>query len=243
MHLGQRRHHAAIAFVGDQRRRAGFGRARARGDRLLGRRQQTVDARNGTVKFGYDGQGQLLSVTDPRSLTTSYTRTGVGGLTQQQSPDTGSTSFTLNALGLPDSSTDARGVVSSYSYDKLNRLTKRTIKTITTTRELLWTYDQTDAAHGYGVGRLTRTSNPEVTTDWRYDQYGQVLQQTQTYGTRALAVGYTYTTGGQISTVAYPSGRVVSYSYEQGKLKSISLAPSAGDVSRTLVSGLTRSKR
>ncbi len=203
---------------------------------LLGRRQQTVDAKNGTVKFGYDGQGQLLSVTDPRSLTTSYTRTGVGGLTQQQSPDTGSTSFTLNALGLPDSSTDARGVVSSYSYDQLNRLTKRSLKSGTSTRNLVWTYDQVDAAHGYGVGRLTRTSNPEVTTDWRYDQYGQVLQQTQTYGTLTLAVGYSYTTGGQVSSVTYPSGRVVSYRYEQGRLKSISLAPTASGTVQTLVS-------
>ncbi len=205
---------------------------------LLGRRQQTVDARNGTVKLGYDGQDQLLSVTDPRTLTTSYARTGLGGLTQQKSPDTGTTSYALNALGLPDSSTDARGVVSSYTYDKLNRLTKRSLKSGSSTRDLVWTYDQADAAHGYGVGRLTRTSNPEVTTDWRYDQYGQVLQQTQTYGTQVLAVGYSYSPGGQVSSVTYPSGRVVSYSYEQGRLKSISLAPSAGDVSRTLVSGV-----
>ena len=70
------------------------------------------------------------------------------------------------------------------------------------------------------------------------DQYGQALQHTQTVGTRALVVGYSYTPGGQLNTVTYPSGRVVSYSYEQGLLKGISLAPTAAGTARTLVSGV-----
>ena len=44
------------------------------------------------TQFSYDANDNLLSVKDPRSLTTSYSYNGFGDLVSQLSPDTGTTS-------------------------------------------------------------------------------------------------------------------------------------------------------
>jgi YD repeat-containing protein len=71
----------------------------------------------------------LTSVRDPRNLVTGYSVDGLDNAKQTVSPDTGSTSNTYDAAGNLKTATDARGKVSTYSYDALNRLTGITFKT------------------------------------------------------------------------------------------------------------------
>src|SRR5207245_7443254 len=94
----------------------------------------------------------LTSVTDPRTLTTSYTYTGFGDLKTQVSPDTGTTTNTYDSVGNLAISTDMRGAVSTYTYDALNRVKTVAYKLGSTTDQTLtFTYD----AGTNGTGRLT----------------------------------------------------------------------------------------
>ena len=55
---------------------------------------------------------------------TQYPRNGLGDTTQLISPDTGTARHTYDAAGNLKTRTDSRGVLATYTYDALNRLTQ-----------------------------------------------------------------------------------------------------------------------
>ena len=155
----------------------------------LSRRTSTTDAKNGVTQFGYDLLDQLTSVKDPRQLTTQYQPSGLGDVKTLVSPDTGTANSTYDAAGNLKTRTDARGVLATYSYDALNRLTQIAYsKTGDTTRNVKFTYDQTGASFGSGIGRLTTLSSPDVSTALRYDALGRVTATMQNAAGRVLTV-------------------------------------------------------
>ena len=103
---------------------------RKQGYDALNRLISTIDDYNGNntatanaqTASTYDATDNLEAVSDPSSLNTVYDRNGLGDLTGIHSPDTGTTTFTLDAAGNRLTRTDARGVVTTYTYDALNRL-------------------------------------------------------------------------------------------------------------------------
>jgi RHS repeat-associated protein len=167
---------------------------------------------NPVTQFGVDGLDQLTSVTDARSLATSYTVNGLGNLTQQVSPDTGTTINTFDTAGNVLTSKDARGKKTTYTYDGINRLIQAKYSDGTIT---YYYYDE----GANGVGHLTRVVDPgPVTTTWTYTTQGRVASKTQqlTAGgaTRTHTLQYAYNpTTGQLSSITYPSGRVIGLLY------------------------------
>ncbi len=189
------------------------------------------------IGLSYDLQDQPATVTDPRSLTTSYTTSGLGDTTVQASPDTGTTNRTFYDNGLLKTSTDARGRVATYTYDALNRL-----GTISYTSGVgtVFTYDQ----GAYGIGHLTSVTDESGSTSFGYDGLGHVLVKTQTVGPSAkvFSLNYTWaTTGsanGKLQAVKYPSGAIVNYGYDSaGRVNSVSVTGADGAVT-PILSGL-----
>jgi YD repeat-containing protein len=104
-------------------------------------------------------------------------------------------------------STDAREKVGTFKYDDLNRPL-----TITWTggETITYTYDTgTD-----GIGHLTKMVDPAGTTSFTYNQLGRMLTKTQATGAVTLAVAYAYDAFGRLSSLKYPSGKVITYSYD-----------------------------
>ncbi len=196
----------------------------------LGRRTMTTDAKQGTIKFDYDLIDQLTNVKDPRQLSTQYQPTGLGDVKQLTSPDTGTATSTFDDAGNPKTRTDARGVLATYTYDELNRPAQVVYsKASWVNRKISWTYDQTGASFGYGVGRLTTASTPEVSTTFRYDPFGRVTMTVQSAASYKGAVGvpivvsYGYDTAGNVNSLTYPSGRVVNFGWSDGQPQSVSI--------------------
>ena len=108
-------------------------------------------------------------------------------------------------------------------------------------------YDQTGTGFANGVGRLTSTTHPNGSTSYSYDQQGRVLTDTQTVNAAAGAnsaaisnkVTYGYDLGGNITSMAYPSGRVVTVSYTAGQPTAISLAQNANGSPTPLLASIT----
>jgi len=183
----------------------------------LNRRKQITDPNNSVIQYGFDANDHITSVTDPRSLVASYTYTGLDNQTVITSPDAGTTTKTFDAAGNVLSATDARGVTATNTYDALNRLTSVTFTDGTT---MTYQYDQGT----YGNGHLTAMTDPSGSTVWSYDIKGSVLQKQQTIGTVTLTAAYQYcSTCTKLAGITYPSGRQVSFIYDDvsGKLASI----------------------
>jgi RHS repeat-associated protein len=207
----------------------------------LSRRKKITDAKSGTIQFGYDLQDQLTSVTDPRSLSTQYQPTGLGDVKQIISPDSGTATSTYDAAGNLLTRTDARGVLATYDYDELNR-PKQVVysKAGQASRTVSWTYDQTGASYGYGVGRLTTASTPDASTTFRYDALGRVTMAIQSGAVgNPLVVNTGYDDAGHVTSLTYPSGRVVNFGWANGQPQSVSVT--SGTTTTTLLDQIAMS--
>lgn len=213
----------------------------------LNRVQSVIDAANGSVQLGYDGEDKLTLVTDPNGLVTQVSRNGLGQVQQLNSPDTGLATLSYDAAGNLSLHTDSRGVTAGYGYDALNRLTSATYSQAGQgSRTYEWAYDQTGAAFSYGIGRLTTGSYPEGNTRYAYDAQGRVVQAIQTVnpaiGGNNLAlvhaVTYGYDAAGHRTSLIYPSGRQIVIGYANGLPATVSLAAAAGAAAGPLMTNL-----
>jgi YD repeat-containing protein len=182
----------------------------------LNRLVRVTDPNAGQVNYGYNALDQLTSVSDPRSLVTSYNYDGLNNLNQLVSPDTGTTVNTYDAAGNLLTQTDAKGQVTTYVYDALNRVTSIVY--------------QGGATHSYqfdqgvnGKGRLTQVTEPNSTTQYAYDQKGRLLTETRTINAVAYVTAYSYDAAGRMTGMTYPSGRQVTYTLDSlGRIQAIS---------------------
>ena len=211
----------------------------------LNRRKDTTDARTKTTLFEYNGREDLTQVTDPRSLITRYLRNGLGDALELISPDTGTAQNTHDAAGNLKTRLDNRSVLATYAYDPLNRLSSLVYsKPGEASMSVIWGYDQTGAGFSHGIGRLTSTQFTGGSATYSYDPQGRLLSTTQSVtsgsNTAPLTTGYGYDAAGRITSITYPSGRVLHITHSGGMPTALSLAPdpNSGSAALPLVSNL-----
>lgn len=156
------------------------------------------------INYSYDGLDQLVSVTDPRNLVTSYTTTGLGDQTTISSPDTGTTVNTYDATGNVLTSTDAKSQATSYQYDALNRIV---LISYADGKQVIYQYDQGT----YGLGRLTQLTDDSGSIGYTYDSIGSLIAETHTINAIAYVTRYSYDSPGRLAGLTYPSGRILTY--------------------------------
>lgn len=207
----------------------------------LRRIRDGTDARAGVTRLQYSGSEAVTSVTDPRSLTTVYARDGFDQIGQLSSPDTGSASHTYDAAGNLKSRLDSRGVLASFSYDALNRLSALNYSWSSQTPLIFnWNYDETGAGFSNGIGRLTSTAYHGGSSRFAYDAQGRLLSASQTTDTGSgsavnLQTRYSYDTAGHVVAINYPSGRLLNITYAGGLPTAMSLTDPLGAAAVTLV--------
>lgn len=170
---------------------------------------------NALTQYAYDVADRLTTVTDPGAGATTYRYDDLGNLLATTSPDTGVTTYSYDAAGNVLRKTLASGtpesVTLTYSYDALNRLTG--VTTPDPQADLAYTYDSCPN----GAGRLCRVTTGSATVFYSYDSFGNV--------TSHQGVAYTHDAANRLRTVTYPSGAVVTYSYDAaGQTSKVDLA-------------------
>jgi RHS repeat-associated protein len=190
------------------------------GDNLRGVNQ------NGEV-FNDSGTARCVAF-DGSSQTRCFTYDVLKRLTSATNPESGSTSYTsYDANGNRLQKTDARGISTFYSYDALNRLQTKSYTDTPRTPPVTNCYDgqvfgAPPAPPGCvwpsppianAVGRLTSVNNSVSQTDYTaFDPFGRVLSSRQVTGTApAYLFGYSYNLAGGLTSITYPSQRVVSF--------------------------------
>jgi RHS repeat-associated protein len=173
----------------------------------LGKVKKVTDNNGKAVNYAYDGFGDLLSTTDPVGNVVSMAYDAMGHKTSMQDPDLGSWSYVVDAAGRTRQQTDAKSQVTKYTYDLLDRLTKR----VEPDQEGDWLFDSApngvgklaesytwiaatstkDYRHVYAYDSLSRPSSSTTTLDWdytelnTYDNFGHLATVTH----RRSAVG------------------------------------------------------
>ncbi|WP_165456787.1 RHS repeat domain-containing protein [Aquabacterium lacunae] len=223
------------------------------------------EATEGSVSYAYDGLGRLVSVSDPRQNTTTYTYSGFNDLTQR-SPDTGELVTVENNLGLmAERGKTDESIYQLAQYDKLGRLLRQDDQVGYTQ----FRYDEFSTVAGsenYGKGRLTRVTEyvfgkgAQSQVLMRYDPLGRLLSRCQTQSTAPstcvqpntaqLTAGdaITYTWGGategaragRLKTITYPSGRRVVLARDSfGRVSGVSLLNPGASSTVPVLSSIT----
>jgi RHS repeat-associated protein len=153
-----------------------------------------------TRTFSYDSVSRLRSATNPEVSTPQGVPVPV--------------TYVYDDNGNLTSKTDARGVVTTYGYDALNRVTNRSYTD--GTPAVTYSYDSSAIN---GKGRLASVSSSVSTYTYSgYDATGNALGATQTLTNQAGSQAYTFSNvyglSGQLKSMIYPSGRTVSYTYD-----------------------------
>ncbi len=135
-----------------------------------------------------------------------------GRVYQVISPDTGTTTYGYDPAGNMTSKTDAKGVTISYVYDALNRLTN-----ISADNGIAYSYDTCLN----GKGRLCNMTDASGTTAYEYTAKGQIKKETKVINSVQYVTQYTYDQNGNLKTMTYPSGRVITYNYSNDHVVSV----------------------
>jgi RHS repeat-associated protein len=174
--------------------------------------------------FKYDGLGRL---TYERQVEQA------GSITTGADPLTGNTAWSrrlvydetidnVNYKGLLTSTYDARTIQTQFRYDYLNRIWQVAYSDGTPT--VTNNYDQSTLSHsGFSnLGHLTEASTvamgsiPATIQSYNFDHMGRVANSQQTVGSQSYSMSYTYNLSGTLTSETYPSGRVVSYAFDDG---------------------------
>lgn len=163
----------------------------------------TVTQGTQTRTFAYDSLKRLKSATNPESGTISYEYDNNSNMSQK---------------------TDARGVVTYFGYDALNRVTTILYRVNgqpdPNTGDVQYFYD--NATNGKGRLWLTYKWDPKPshTSVGQYDAVGRVKQFYNLFGdgqggwAPAYEINRTYDLAGNVISQTYPSGHTVNYSYD-----------------------------
>jgi RHS repeat-associated protein len=191
--------------------------------------------------YTYDLMDQITGVTEG-SQTRSNTYDGMGRLTQAISPEAGTVSRTYNTFGLVASATDARGVVTNFSYDTLNRLTQVSYNVgstgVASRSTVTYTYGTSSSSNNNG--RLSQMTDGLGSESYTYDILGRTTQLSKVVGSTTYTTSYSFNLGNELTQITYPSGRTVVQNYDAiGRICSITGSATGCSPSTYYASGLT----
>ncbi len=151
--------------------------------------------------YNYDSMSRLTSTVTPESATTSFYYTLAGGGTCSYDPS----NVCLRV--------DARSITTTYGYDGLGRFA--TVSYSDGTPTVTYTYGTSAASNN--KGRLITLADGAGSENYTYDLMGRITNVSKTI-TGATGnpynLVYGYNNANQLTSLTYPSGRVVTQAYD-----------------------------
>src|SRR5581483_9134856 len=184
------------------------------------------------TSYKYDAFGNLIQVIQGNQ-SRSFVYGSLKRLLQATNPESGTVSYRYDNNGNLISKTDARGIVSTMTYDPLSRITSKSYSD--GTPQISYYYDNqvlpfnpAGFNRGYSQGRLVAVlygnsgTSSSAGNYYGYDRAGEIVQKVQVSGSDFFTTA-TYNLAGAMTSETYPSGRTVNYGYDgAGRMLSLS---------------------
>jgi RHS repeat-associated protein len=203
----------------------------------LNRLTQITDANTGITKFAYDTHNRTTKVTDANVHATSYVYDGFGDAIQQTSPDSGVTVFYYDGDRNITTKVDALGVTVNMTYDKLDRVATRSYPA-DGSQFVGYQYDQSGGTFGFGVGRLTTTTDPMGTHNLQYEERGNIVAHRRFTNPGGVSLGhifFAYDQASRLSNITYPSGMTLYYNRDSiGNIYKVTLTTPGSSTRHTV---------
>jgi RHS repeat-associated protein len=197
----------------------------------LGRLVAVLEPDGMLTKYQYDALDNLTQVTaecldgyscspvGSTGQTRTFTYSTVSQLRTATNPESGQVSYSHYANGNLKDRTDANGSKAAYTYDSLNRpigIQYTPAANVSGTPDVSFNYFTSTSSGGF-VGALSSVSSAASKTEYTYDSFGRIgssKQTTPATGTAYAFSNYGYTSTDQLTSLTYPSGRVVRYTLD-----------------------------
>ena len=167
--------------------------------------------------YSYNVLDEITAV-NQGTQTRTFAYDDLGRATGVTLPETGQVQYTYNAFDQMTLRTDARGVATSYSYDTLNRPYQIIYNVgatgVPATPTVTYTFGTNPAL--FNKGRLITLATSGVETDtFTWDLLGRTTGVSKNItGAQTYSIGYGYNLAGEVTSITYPSNRVVSQTYD-----------------------------
>lgn len=200
----------------------------------LGNLRKTIQGEQARY-FNYDSLGRLLYAKQPeQEVNTAFTATD--SITNNSN---WSVKYVYDDNGNITTTTDARGVSVTGTYDNFNRLKLRDYSDATPDVSFYYDGRGLGAIPAYSKGKTTKVSS--TISESRYtafDNLGRTLSLQQITDGQTYNFGYQYNMTGLIAET-YPSGRVVKNEFDaDGDLSRVS-GNAAGQIEKTYANSFT----
>lgn len=175
----------------------------------LGRISEMLDTSgNSTEAATYSPNGRLLSVTDCRSHTTSYTYDGFDRLIRTTYPDLTYADMAYDAADNMTQVITRNGAIISYSYDAMNRMVSKSPQ------------GQPTVGFAYDLdGRLISAETTAVSGDFASGKYERFYDAAGRYFQERYPDGKTVTMAldnvGNLIDLTYPDGSTIVHAYDE----------------------------
>jgi RHS repeat-associated protein len=186
----------------------------------------TVDNPAQPTFYTYNTNGQLVKVTQGAQIR-YYLYDSLGRLLRIRQPEQNanpnlalsdpvsgnsqwSSGSTYDPNGNALTTTDARGIVITQTYDALGRVLTKGYSD--STPAVTYTYDNPNIA--FSKGQVTKVSSSISITEYTsFDSLGRILSHKQTTDGRSYTTAYGYNLSGALVEETYPSGRTVKNTF------------------------------
>src|SRR6266404_8139600 len=140
-----------------------------------------------------------------------------------------------------DESSLCAGIASQPTHYALNQITTFdrviAIQYPTSSENVSYNYDSGTNC-GNGIGRLCQVTDAAGTSQFQYDAFGNVTQESRTESGVTYTTSYQYDAANRITSVTYPDGRIVNYTRDSlGRIQSVSTTVNGS--TQTIVSNRT----
>jgi RHS repeat-associated protein len=177
----------------------------------------------GVWRVGYDGLGNLASVSDPAGNRKVQAWDLAGRALEVRDPNAGDFAFAYDDEGNLLTRTDARGATTAVEYDGLNRPLRKLDPDDAAATEVTFAYDLPSTCDdcGYPAGRLTSVTWPlgaDLSGDGRdvieRDQRGRTVATTRTLHGHDFRVERSYDFADREVMTRYPDGGELARAYD-----------------------------
>ena len=208
----------------------------------------TAGSPNQATAYSYDARGNLAAVVQG-SQRRGFVYDSLGRLSSASNPEnrpsltSASLTYTYDANSNLTGRRDARGVITSYDYDDLDRVTEGHYtggpSEARSTSRVEYDYDSCGANATYTKGRpcsvtaYDSSGNEFSKTAYTgYDALGRVRGSIQTTDTQSYTMSYEYDRSGNLTSQTYPSGKVVETAYDgAGRIAGVRRVEAGGSLS------------
>jgi YD repeat-containing protein len=186
--------------------------------------------------YTFDALGDLTNVVQKGNTTNSsqwrprtFTYDSLSRLLTSSNPEAGTITYSYNPDSTVFSKKDARNITTTYTYDAIQRERSRTYSNGDPTVSI--TYDETNCLglpHCDNVGHRTSSTDAAGSEIWSYDVPDRIHKEQRTTSAITKTTTYNFDYAGDLSSVVYPTGRTVNYTYDSAKRPSVATDASNG---------------